>query len=117
MLEHQPEATSPLVRAGGLGAVYLSATPVVTSPPTSLEAAILETVLYSDLFSYPLTIIEIQRFLIGQANPQTEVEQTLAESPYLQTTLEQDGPYIFLRGRGEIVARRLEREITSLENW
>lgn len=117
MLEHQPETTSPLGRAGGLGAVYLTATPVVTSPPTSLEAAILETVLYSDLFSYPLTISEIQRFLIGQNSNLAEVEQALVESPYLQATLEQDKPYVFLRGRGEIVARRLEREKTSLENW
>lgn len=110
MLEQKPDASSAVlvVQPPSKGEI---------GSPSALEAAILETVLYSDLFSYPLTPAEIQRFLIGQAHSLAEIEHALQTSPYLQSILEQAENFVFIRGRSETIARRHARTDTSAHIW
>lgn len=83
------------------------------SPFSELEEAILRTLTYSDIFEYPLRPAEIHRDLIGQRAPLEEVEQNLANGSRLSEYIESEDGYYFLRGRGEIVRLRSEREQTT----
>ena len=79
-----------------------------------IEAAILRTVVYADLFDYPLRLEEIHRGLLGHAASLEEVKQALAGAglaPYLQ----QHAGHYFLRGKAATVSSRRIREQTSSE--
>lgn len=70
------------------------------------NSAILKTLIYSDIFDYPLTKKEIWKFLIGR------VSRALFEKDLIRFTpsrWECENGYYFLGGRGEIVGKRLER--------
>jgi hypothetical protein len=82
-----------------------------------LEAAILRTVAYSDLFDYPLTAREIHRFLAGVQASLEAVEETLENALLLGRQLETDGAYVTLPGRRAIVETRLRREKVSARLW
>ncbi|MFQ3647052.1 MAG: hypothetical protein SNJ54_16210 [Anaerolineae bacterium] len=76
-----------------------------------MESAILRTVLYADIFDFPLTVEEIYLYLIGrEAESVREIECLLASSARLQALLCQQQGYVFLRSRPELIARRLERQ-------
>ncbi len=76
-----------------------------------MESAILRTVLYADIFDFPLTVDEIYLYLIGrEAESVREVECLLASSARLQALLCQQQGYVVLRSRPELIARRLERQ-------
>jgi hypothetical protein len=83
----------------------------------SIEDAILRTVVYADLFNYPLTAQEIHRYLIGLAASAVQVEVSLAHASRLQGRLETTPPFWYLVGRGELVAIRREREVCSRTLW
>ncbi len=85
--------------------------------PTPLEQAILETILYSDIFNFPLTLEEIQRYLIGQAASLAEVEQALNQSSYLQSRIIEQAAFYSLRGREEVFERRKAQAATVAQNW
>ncbi|MEM7582508.1 MAG: hypothetical protein AAF560_03940 [Acidobacteriota bacterium] len=72
------------------------------------------TVLYGDLFDYPLTKDEIQRYLVT-AGSQSEIEASLGD---LQARFlsEQDGLYC-LRGREATIATRKQRRQMAAERW
>jgi hypothetical protein len=76
-----------------------------------LEQAILRTVLYADIFSFPLTPEEIHHFLIAD-RPCTlaEIQAALDHSVLLGRHLEQQGGFVACAGRGEILALRTERD-------
>ncbi len=74
----------------------------------SLENAILQTLAYSDIFDYPLTIDELHRFL-GAPSSMDDVEQCAA---MMKDISFKDG-YYFLAGRDEIVELRQSREAVS----
>ncbi|MBC8170877.1 MAG: hypothetical protein H7X77_04375 [Anaerolineae bacterium] len=81
-----------------------------------LEAAIMRTILYGDVFNFAMTLPEIHHYLIADA-PVTlaEVEQVLASSPYLQTSLcYADGYYAC---RGELIAQRVQRQVLMEQVW
>src|SRR5262249_48111044 len=63
-----------------------------------LGEAIVRTVLYADIFDFPLTAPEIHRFLIGYACPLAEVQAAL-ESSRLADVLGAAPPYYFLAGK------------------
>lgn len=103
---------------------------------TPLEQAILRTVAYFDMFSYPLTSWEIWKWLFGEgsrsaswqvsksANQHTDhqltysaVAEVLTLSAILQEKLEHTSGYIFLKGRQEIVETRQERYRLSLHKF
>ncbi len=83
-----------------------------------IDAAILQTVLYADVFNFPMTAEEIHHFLIhDEPTSLAQIHNALAHSPLLRETLEQREPYYFYAGRSEIVSVRLAREAASQYLW
>ncbi len=88
------------------------------TPPDSLAAdAILRTLLYADVFGFPLTETEIHHFLIGVSATPEEVQATLRNSPCLAESVECINGYYVLRGRAELVRQREARNDASLRLW
>ena len=83
----------------------------------SLHRMILETVVYYDVFDYPLTEFEVWKLLLmsdgeGMSAPDISfrmVEETL-EGSYLRKRLGRARGFVFLRGRERLIALRLERQ-------
>ncbi len=85
--------------------------------PDALELAILRTLLYSDLFDYPLTFAETAHYLIERSATVDEVSACLARSCWLADRVIQLNGYLALRGREALIARRLDRAATSDRLW
>jgi hypothetical protein len=79
--------------------------------------AILHTVIYADLFDYPLTAQQIHRYLTGYTAPLAIVEEHLASDVWLSERLDSIPPFWFLAGRGHLVRLRQEREAYSRNLW
>ena len=93
---------------------------MIPAPPTTftrLEQAIWRTVAYVDLFDYPLTAVEIHRYLDGLPGKATEVAKTLVGSPALAAHLAHKDGYFFLPGRESIVAIRHARKRRAQQLW
>jgi hypothetical protein len=76
-----------------------------------VEAAILRTVLYADIFHFPLTLDELHFFLIHhEPITQQTLLQTLQASSRLQTLLCQQDGYLALSHRADIITLRQQRE-------
>lgn len=88
----------------------------VTDPDT-LERAVLHTLLYSDLFDYPLTSAEVAHYLIGRPGTPDEVRACLTRSSWLADRVIEMNGYLALRGREALIARRLDRAATSDRLW
>jgi len=73
-----------------------------------LERAVLETLAYSDVFDYPLTLDELHRFLTFPAMV-TEIQECISDMKNIAF----DNGYYFLAGRSEIVDIRKQREENS----
>ncbi|MBE0672428.1 MAG: hypothetical protein IH588_17775 [Anaerolineales bacterium] len=73
-----------------------------------IKNAILETLAYSDVFDYPLTLDELHRFLTTSAT-QIEIQEQVAD---MKSVSALEG-YYFLAGRSEIVLIRQQRERDS----
>src|SRR5215216_1723642 len=76
-----------------------------------ISQAVLYTIMYSDVFDYPLTAHEVYRFLHGMSATYEQVMQALNEDPAI---ISKEGYYL-LRGREAIVNFRKERESRSRE--
>src|SRR3989339_2255006 len=80
---------------------------------TPLEKSILSTISYFDIFDFPLTLMEIWKWLWSDREPHVfrldEIRETLEESGYLQKRLGAQGGFYFLTGREGIIQTRLER--------
>ena len=90
------------------------------APPTTLtklEQAIWRTVAYVDLFDYPLTAVEIHRYLDGWAATATEVAKTLVGSPTLSLHLAHREGFFCLCGREAIIDVRRERKRRAQQLW
>jgi hypothetical protein len=85
--------------------------------PIRLERAMLQTVLYSDLFEYALTIDEVAHYLIGVRATVDEVRAALARSIWLRDRVTVIDEYVIVRGREALVQRRLDRSLTSDRLW
>lgn len=86
--------------------------------PTPLEAAILRTLLYGDVFSFPMTPGEIHHFLIhDRPVSSAAVEDVLAGSEWLAARIYREHGYVSLVERRELVALREEREIVARQLW
>ena len=93
---------------------------MISAPPTmltTLEQAIWRTVAYVDLFDYPLTTVEIHRYLDGVSATATQVAKTLVGSPKLAAHLGQRDGYFCLSGREDIVEVRQARRRRAQQLW
>lgn len=78
------------------------------------EAAILRTILYADIFDFPLTLDEIHHFLIADhVVPRSIVERHLCESRTLRSLLVHQAPYYALAERLPIILARMKREAVA----
>lgn len=82
-----------------------------------IETAILETVLYSDLFDYPLTTREITHYLIGAKADEKHVRFYLDAPRYINGNLQQHDGYVLTRKRDSLIARRRSRQSSSAQLW
>jgi hypothetical protein len=82
-----------------------------------IEHAILKTVLYSDVFEYPLTPAEIAHYLIEVQAGADQVQQRLSDPIWLDGQIAQVDRFITLRGRESLVVRRLDRSRASDRLW
>lgn len=95
-------------------------------PISSLEQAIFATIAYYDYFNYPLTAVEIYKYLI-KPNTKYEIPNTkttdskikpafneiidiLDGSEWLKKLIGQKNGFYFLRGRREIIEQRIQRK-------
>ncbi len=92
-------------------------TPEEVARRREIEAAILETVLYSDLFDYPLTCNEITHYLIRVEADEASVRACLDAPRYLNGHLRQIDGYVAARRRKSIVDRRRARQASSARLW
>jgi len=82
---------------------------------TPLEAGVVETLAYADIFDWPLTPAEIHRFLPVPGRLD-EVKLAL-ESPRLHGLLSASRGLVSLAGRESLVAQRHRRAATSARMW
>jgi hypothetical protein len=96
-----------------------SSTQVEQTPATliPIEQAILRTVAYSDIFDYPLTTDEIQRYLIGANSSPDDLYATLNSGRLVPYALHHQGGFFSLPGRLQIVERRLKRKTSAVNLW
>jgi hypothetical protein len=84
------------------------------TPP---DEPILHTLLYADIFDYPLTPGEIHHYLIGARVSPDEVQAALHTSAWLRALTVRVNGYVTLRHRREIGALRDERRQASAQLW
>ncbi|GIK58229.1 MAG: hypothetical protein HND44_11180 [Chloroflexi bacterium] len=86
-------------------------------PPhlTPLETAVWRAIAYADVFDYPLTAVEVHRYLVEAAATLPEVEASLDH--LAETHLCQANTYYTLPGRQNTVAIRQERGEHARQLW
>lgn len=85
--------------------------------PAPTDEAILRTLLYADVFDYPLTPAEIHHYLMGtSASPET-VRRALEASPWLTARVTRVNGYFAVRDRENIGRLRDQRKHSSAELW
>ena len=83
-----------------------------------LETAILRTIIYADVFNFPMTIAEIQHFLISETPTTcTQIEHSLQQSSFLQQYLICEDGYVVLADRAALIDQRKQREQASDYLW
>jgi hypothetical protein len=83
----------------------------------TMADAIVQTVAYSDVFDYPLTLEEIHRYLVGVAATVEQVQQVLTNGLMLATRLTCSDGYFYLSGRAGLVEKRLQRAQVPAALW
>lgn len=81
-----------------------------------LREAVLKTVLYGDIFSYPLTPREVHHYLIECLASASAVSRTL-DTLCAAGALTTHSGYVALAGRGELVSLRQQRAAASARLW
>ncbi len=87
------------------------------APTRTEDAAILRTLLYADIFNYPMTADEVHRFLIGVETPLEAVQGALHGSPWLAARTARVNGFFALEGRAENAATREARQRASRDLW
>jgi hypothetical protein len=82
-----------------------------------LEQAILKTVAYADVFDYPLTLPEIQRYLISESASIDATRKLLLQGPFVPDRLSELEGHFTLPGREEIVPIRQKRAAAAKVLW
>ncbi|MBI2600278.1 hypothetical protein HYW43_05165 [Candidatus Daviesbacteria bacterium] len=77
-----------------------------------MEKAVLKTLIYANLFDYPLTIFEIHKWLIGKKANLRQVEKALKKLNH-ESRIMNYGKYHFLKGKKGLANKRRQRERQS----
>lgn len=89
-----------------------------TAQPDSRAAeAIFRTLLYGDIFSFPMTEAEVHHFLIGLSASRSDIRQALDQSVWLAARVERVNGYCAIRERTETAEERHRREAASEHLW
>ncbi|GAB4171912.1 MAG: hypothetical protein Fur005_33660 [Roseiflexaceae bacterium] len=83
----------------------------------TLADAIAATVAYADIFQYPLTIAEIQRYLIGAVAELAAIEAVVHNPAHCHPALRLLDGYVVLAGREQIIATRQRRAAVAARMW
>jgi hypothetical protein len=86
-------------------------------PGSRLEAAILRTLAYGDVFDYPMTVAEICRYLEGARARAHTIESYLGRGKLLSKHTCVEGQYVCLRGRQALFETRRQREAQAQRVW
>ncbi len=86
-------------------------------PDSSTDEAILRTLLYADVFSFPMTEAEIHHFLIGHSATRGEIRAALDHSPWLAQRIERVNGYCAVQGRAGTTEHRHRRDTVSKTLW
>lgn len=86
-------------------------------PELELAKAIVKSVAYADIFDYPLTAVEVHRYLAGVPVSAQIVANTLQHGHLLPRYLSQRQGYYTLPGREGIISLRQERASLASELW
>lgn len=84
-------------------------------PP--LETAVWRTLAYVDVFDYPLTAVEIHRYLVETSATLAEVKSVLANQRFTGKYLYRSGPFFALPGREKSIAVRQHRAEIASQLW
>ncbi len=86
--------------------------------PDAVEAAIIRTVIYGAVFSFPLTVDELHHFLIhDEPVSRMRIETALQESEWLQERLLRHNGYIALVDSVSVLELRNQREAEARRLW
>lgn len=77
-----------------------------------MEKAILKTLIYADIFDYPLKVQEVHKWLIGKKAVPRQVEKALGRLSQA-SSIKHQREYYFLRKRKGLVVRRISKERQS----
>jgi hypothetical protein len=83
----------------------------------NLADAIIHTLVYADVFDYPLKSEEIHRYLTGYPAPLAAVEEQLQQNGRLSKQIRSVSPFWFLAGREQLVDLRQKRDAFSRVLW
>lgn len=78
-----------------------------------LERAFLQSVMYSAVFDYPVTLRQLQHGLIGVRATESQLAHLYRSSAGLQRAIEHEDGLYFPRGRRDLVSVRAAREAAS----
>lgn len=85
---------------------------------SELEKAILATLVYFDIFDYPLTLIELWRYLYQQPTVSiSDVQKALELSADLKKVISQKDGFYFLEERKDLIRKRQECYNIAQPKW
>lgn len=82
---------------------------------STLDVGIVQAVVYSSLFEYPLTLSELRDTLVGVASDETQILARYRASAALRTAVEYESGFFFPRGHRTLVDERRRRDARSRE--
>jgi len=92
-------------------------TPYPSTDLPPLQRAVLHTLIYADIFDYPLTAAEIQRYLTGVPASPEAIASLLEDGQFVPRLVRRVGEYYLLPGRDEIAAKRERRRQMAARLW
>jgi hypothetical protein len=85
-------------------------------PANPLAVAALRTLLYYDIFDYPLTECQLYFFLHGESSSRKELLAACHDPAFTHHVDTRDG-YYFLKGKGHLVQKRRNEQVRAGELW
>lgn len=110
---HPQPLVGPMISRSQPRAAALWTKPVLDD----LGLAILCTVAYADVFDYPLTVVQIHRYLVGVEAGLDQVLHAMDDGCWACRKLEPHGAYVTLPQRGELIELRRRRAHVTAKMW